>query len=202
LKEKGQAQMKLHPLKKVPFWVAVILAAASLLVYAGHLVAQFILHVNILHLQLIAFMLVSTAFLVLFLGMTLPGQLFARKAEPPRDLDQSPLPKKKEPAASHLVESEKKAVTPLVGTKKAAVSASVETEEPTTARMDEVSQAKQRPSAGKLKYYLVVAILCVLYLGLGFSPWAPFQTPFALFVGLPAGFWLIYELSQDEKPGG
>jgi hypothetical protein len=210
--EESQAQMKLNPVKKIFFWAAVILAAASMLVYAGHLVAQFITHVNVLHLQLIAFLLVSSAFLVLFLGMTVPGRLFARQAKPLKGQDQSPVPEPEkltdsplvepeEPTASPSVEPEEPVVSPSVVTGEPAVSSLVEKETPVPAPVVEPGKPKQRSFDGRIKYYLVIAILCVLYIGLGFSPWAPYQTAFALFVGLPAGFWLIYELSQEEKPG-
>jgi hypothetical protein len=65
--------MKLNPPKKNTFWAAVIITAAGWLVYAIHLIAQFIIHVQILHLQMIAFVLVSVAVVLLCLGLTLKG---------------------------------------------------------------------------------------------------------------------------------
>jgi hypothetical protein len=62
--------MKINLPKKSTFWAAVIITGAGWLVYAVHLFAQFILRVNILHLQMIAFVLVSIAFVLLFLGLT------------------------------------------------------------------------------------------------------------------------------------
>lgn len=199
--EESQAQMKLHPVRKIFFWAAVILMAASALVYAAHLVAQFITHVNILHLQLIAFLLVSAAFLVLFLGMTLPGRLFAGQAKPLEGHDQSPVAEPEKPTASPLVEPEKPAASPAVVTEEPLVSSLVEKETPLPLPVVEPGKPKRRSFDGRIRYYLVIAILCVVYLGLGFSPWYYYQLPFSLFVGLPAGFWVIYKLSQEEKPG-
>jgi hypothetical protein len=61
--------MKLNPPKKNTFYVAAIIAAAGWLVYIAHLVAQFIIHVEVLHLQMISFVLVSIAFVVLCAGL-------------------------------------------------------------------------------------------------------------------------------------
>jgi hypothetical protein len=65
--------MKLNPPKKSTFWTAVIIAAASVIIYAIHIIAQNIIHVQILHLQLIAWLLMSVAFGLLFLGLTQKG---------------------------------------------------------------------------------------------------------------------------------
>ncbi len=172
--------MKLHPTDKKIFWAAAILMAASLLVYTAHLVAQFIIHVQILHLQLIAFGLVSAAFLLLFLGMlTIPGRPLAVKTAPRQEPDQGPIPAAEKQTVSPLVEAEKQPPDPSV----------------------EISRQNHSPFSGKIKYYLIIAILCVVLIGMGYSPWADYQSPFSLFVGLPAGFWLIYKLSEEEKPG-
>jgi hypothetical protein len=63
--------MNINLPKKSTFWAAVIITLAGWLVYAVHLFAQFILRVQILHLQMIAFVLVSIAFVLLFLGLTI-----------------------------------------------------------------------------------------------------------------------------------
>ena len=63
--------MNINLPKKSTFWTAVTITAIGWLVYAVHLFAQFILRVQILHLQMIAFVLVSIAFVLLFLGLTL-----------------------------------------------------------------------------------------------------------------------------------
>ena len=70
---RGKKAMKLNPPKKNTFWAALIITAAGWLVYAVHLLAQFIIHVQILHLQMIAFVLVSIAFVLLCLGLTIKG---------------------------------------------------------------------------------------------------------------------------------
>jgi ABC-type polysaccharide/polyol phosphate export permease len=57
--------MKLSPPKKNTFWAAVIVAAVGVVVYAVHVFAQ-----SIPHLQLIAFLLVLVAFVLLCLGLT------------------------------------------------------------------------------------------------------------------------------------
>jgi hypothetical protein len=65
--------MKLSPPKRNTFWAAVVIAVASGIIYAVHIIAQNIMHVQILHLQLIAWLLMSIAFGLLFLGLTLKG---------------------------------------------------------------------------------------------------------------------------------
>lgn len=60
--------MKLNPPRKITFWVAVIIAAAGVVVYAVHLLAR-----NILYLQPAAFLLVVVAFVLLCLGLTIKG---------------------------------------------------------------------------------------------------------------------------------
>jgi hypothetical protein len=65
--------MNLNTPKKNTFWVAVIIAAIGVLVYAVHILAQNIMRIQILHLQLIAFLLVTSAFVLLCLGLTRKG---------------------------------------------------------------------------------------------------------------------------------
>ncbi len=61
--------MNLNLPKKTTFWAAVIITAIGWLVYVGHLIAQFIIRVQVLHLQMIAFVLVSIAFVLLCAGL-------------------------------------------------------------------------------------------------------------------------------------
>jgi hypothetical protein len=61
--------MNLNLPKNNTFWAAVIITAIGWLVYVVHLIAQFIIHVQILHLQMIAFVLVSIAFVLLCAGL-------------------------------------------------------------------------------------------------------------------------------------
>jgi hypothetical protein len=68
---KEREPMNINLPKKNTFWAAVIITLIGWLVYAVHLFAQFILRVQILHLQMIAFVLVSIAFVLLFLGLTI-----------------------------------------------------------------------------------------------------------------------------------
>jgi hypothetical protein len=65
----GIISMNLNLPKKNTFWAAVIITAIGWLVYVVHLIAQFIIHVQILHLQMIAFVLVSIAFVLLCAGL-------------------------------------------------------------------------------------------------------------------------------------
>jgi hypothetical protein len=67
----GVNNMKLSPPKKNTFWAAVVIAVVSVLIYIVHIVAQNIIHTPILHLQLIAWLLMSVAFGLLFLGLIL-----------------------------------------------------------------------------------------------------------------------------------
>jgi len=63
--------MNLKEPKKITFWAAVILAAVSVICYVVHIMAQNIMNVQILHLQMIAWLLMSAAFGLLFLGLIL-----------------------------------------------------------------------------------------------------------------------------------
>jgi hypothetical protein len=61
--------MKLNAPNKNTFWVAVIIAAVGVIVYAVHLVAR-----NVPNLQPAAFLLVVVAFVLLCLGVTMKGR--------------------------------------------------------------------------------------------------------------------------------
>jgi len=61
--------MKLNSPNKNTFWVAVIIAAVGVVVYAVHLVAR-----NVLYMQPAAFLLVVVAFVLLCLGVTMKGR--------------------------------------------------------------------------------------------------------------------------------
>ena len=65
--------MKLNPPKKSTFWAAVIFAAAGMLSYAYHLITLYIFRDYQPHFQMIAFVLVSIGFVLLFLGLTRKG---------------------------------------------------------------------------------------------------------------------------------
>ena len=193
--------MKLPPRKNIPFWVAVSLTALGWLIYAYHLLAQFVIHVNILHLQMIPFVLVSVAFVLLFLELTIPGWYKPGQAGPQKGPDQSPA-----------VETEKQTVVPSNAANDQAPSPALAPEEQTVSPLIEANDQAPAPAAGRRKpfqnyfsgrtrYYLVVAILCVVSIAIGYTPWADYQLAFLLFVGLPAGFWIIYKLSPEEKPG-
>jgi hypothetical protein len=183
--------MKLPPRKNIPFWVAVGLTSLGWLIYAYHLLAQFVLHVNILHLQMIPFVLVSVAFVLLFLSMTIPGLHFTGQAEPDRQQNQSPTIETEDQAAGPLVDTEKQTVAPLNEANEQAPVPSVGSSKPL-----------QRFFSGRTRYYLIIAILCVVCIGVGYTPWADYQLAVLLFVGLPAGFWIIYKLSPEEKKPG
>jgi type IV secretory pathway TrbL component len=65
--------MKLNLPKKNTFWAAVVVAAAGVFAYVLHVVMFYLFKVNIIHLELIAFLLELAAFILLFLGLTRPG---------------------------------------------------------------------------------------------------------------------------------
>ena len=69
----GINPMKLYPPKKNTFWAAVIIAAVGVVVYVVHLITFYLFRMNVIHLELIAFLLELVAFIVLCLGLTQKG---------------------------------------------------------------------------------------------------------------------------------
>jgi uncharacterized sodium:solute symporter family permease YidK len=65
--------MKLNLPRKNTFWAAVVIAAAGVIVYGVHLITLYLFKMNVQHLQLIAFLLVLAAFVLLCLGMIKRG---------------------------------------------------------------------------------------------------------------------------------
>jgi hypothetical protein len=65
----GMCRMNLKLPKKNTFWAAVIIAAAGWLFYGAHLVTLYIFRAYQPHLQMIACVLVSIAFVVLCAGL-------------------------------------------------------------------------------------------------------------------------------------
>jgi hypothetical protein len=65
--------MKLNLPKITTFWAAEAIAAAGLIVYGVHLITFYLIRVNIVHLELIAFLLEMAAFVLLTLGLTRKG---------------------------------------------------------------------------------------------------------------------------------
>jgi hypothetical protein len=65
--------MNLNLPKKSTFWTAVVIAAAGMTSYAIHLITLYLFRSYQPHLQMIAFVLVSIAFVVLCLGLTRKG---------------------------------------------------------------------------------------------------------------------------------
>jgi len=65
--------MELNLPKKSTFWAAVGTAVAGVLVYAIHIITFYFIKVNVIHLELIAFLLELAAFVLLFLGLVRKG---------------------------------------------------------------------------------------------------------------------------------
>jgi len=65
--------MKLYIPKKTTFWAAVVIAAAGVMVYGLHVITFYLIRVNIIHLELIAFLLELAAFILICLGLTREG---------------------------------------------------------------------------------------------------------------------------------
>jgi len=65
--------MKLNLPTKRTFWIAVIIAAVGVVVYAVHLVMDYLVKVVVGYLQPAAFLLVVVAFVLLCLGLTRKG---------------------------------------------------------------------------------------------------------------------------------
>ena len=66
--------MNLNVPKKTTFWAAVSIAVAGVVVYGLHLITFYLIRVNMIHLQLIAFLLELAAFILLCLGLTMKGR--------------------------------------------------------------------------------------------------------------------------------
>jgi hypothetical protein len=69
----GMKSMKLNLPKKTTFWAAVGIAIAGVIVYVIHLITFYLFKVNIIHMELIAFLLELAAFILLSLGLTMKG---------------------------------------------------------------------------------------------------------------------------------
>jgi zinc transporter ZupT len=69
----GVKSMKLNLPKKTTFWAAVVIAIAGVIVYVIHLITFYLFKVNIIHMELIAFLLELAAFILLYLGLTMKG---------------------------------------------------------------------------------------------------------------------------------
>jgi hypothetical protein len=65
--------MRLNPPKKNTFWIAVALASVGVLVYAVHLISDYLIGTVIPFMQPAAMLLVVAAFVLLCLGLTLKG---------------------------------------------------------------------------------------------------------------------------------
>jgi hypothetical protein len=66
-------KLSLNPPKKNTFWVAVIIAAVGVVLYAAHVVTWYFLKFPIQFLRPAAFLLVLAAFILLCLGLTRKG---------------------------------------------------------------------------------------------------------------------------------
>ena len=66
--------MELYIPKKTTFWAAVVIAAAGVMAYGLHLITFYLIRVNVIHLQLIAFLLELAAVILLCLGLTRKGR--------------------------------------------------------------------------------------------------------------------------------